>query len=1214
MNKLDLTTAIPLDKTCLIEASAGTGKTFSIANIFLHAVLSEIPVAQILVVTFTEAATKELRGRIRENMTNALACLKHENDDAGLNSILNERFVSLDDSKKHHLLETALLNIDQAAIFTVHSFCQRMLTENAFESKIVYGAELLTDPDELIQELAENFWREHLVNIPASEAELYVNLKFDNILNLTKELVRYHDVEVVNNVAGEFEDVPDEDEQLTAAYQQIIAETKLWSKQFINGDLKAEIVALFEAVSDSCKGIYAKDITPEIDKLISALAGGKTTNVKKFTQASVANALKATAVKQGIQPPQHELFNFCSRYLDIVSQQNALEKSRNAALATNQHCVELVILNRLNDYIKARYQAIKAARNVLTFDDLLVRLYEILKSADGSALTNLIRKKFRLALVDEFQDTDNIQYKIFRQLFGNKKTQHGFFMIGDPKQSIYKFRSADIFCYLAAKQDVDITFTLATNYRSEANMVAAVNELFMLKGAADTFAFPPVDGQEGIIYQPIESGARKAVLIDAAGNNAALQFWLVKGFNARFAERNIAFNVADEIIRLMEDSTAGKAYFAHATQTPLRLEDMAILVNTNKQATMMKDILAKRKIAAVIQNSVKIFDSWEARELQLWLKAVMMPIEKNIRPLFVTNLLHYPVDEINQLNDQAIMQLTEELTLLNRLWQKNGFFSLLLRFISKYKTKEKVLAKINGERIITNYLHLAELLHKHEIKAGRGIEKTLSYLEHQLAESGSDDEFVQRLESDRNAVKIMTIHKSKGLEFPIVFCPFLWNNAITKGEGKQQIFLFNTAVDNHYIQQLDFGGDKDTRTANYLLARREVLAEHIRLIYVAVTRAANRCYLPIGEVKNSAMSVLAYLFTSNSVEHIVTNAPKSAASKRLPEILTNIVDTLKEFSESSEHVSLENKTASLSSALLPQVTAHEPVELTARQFDDRYLYQWGVGSFSNLIAGQSYTGEQIELGSGIFSLPKGKNFGIAVHKVFQNYFSYGKDEFYLHSERYIEHPLKVEDYFRSPKPATRKEHFELARAMIANVLELPITKGGTTLKLGDIAVTDARPEFQFFYRINKISAKLLQAIFVQHGINEIKQFAEELGSLTFSLGRGYMKGDIDLLFRDNGKYYLLDWKTNYLGPRAEDYNAEQLRSNMAEHYYILQAHIYSLAVHLFLKQQLQNYSYAKDFGGFFYIYTRGMDRNGNGVYFNKPSQALIEAMANIIVN
>ncbi len=1189
MKKLELDKQIPLDKTCLIEASAGTGKTFSIANIFLQAILSGIDVDKILVVTFTEAATKELRSRIRENLSNALQIIEDKKEDKTISDIF-ALFANVENKK--NLLDEAILNIDQAAIFTMHSFCQRMLTENAFESKIAYGAELITDQTEIITEIVEDYWRENFVNITAEEKELYGNIKFEELLDLGKQIIKFHNVEIVNDKIELEENI--DKSKLYETFKQATN----WIEKLNDSSFEKEIKGLFTE-EKHLKAPFVKNLDATYSQTKSSIMTlTHSTGLKNFSSDAMSGCYKKSGEKLGLETPSHQLFEYCNDLIEALANKEILSKIN-----------VIEIYKSLNDYLKVNFKKIKDNRNILTFDDLIIRLYESLKNeGNNGALTRLIRNKFKLALVDEFQDTDNIQYEIFNHLFGGKDNKHGFFMIGDPKQSIYKFRNADIFSYLGAKKNSDEQFTLDTNYRSEKKMVNAINSFFEQKGKEEAFAFPAKEGKEGISFVNVKSGAKKAELIIEDESDYHLNCWLVSGYNSTFIERNIAANIADEIMKLMRLSQNGKAYFDDKNKTSLEMGDFAVLVNSHKQAAMLKKIFSSCKIPAVIQNSAKIFESWESREIELWIKAIIQPTEKNLRPLFITSLFAKNMTEINKISDSELFQLTDDFMQLNKQWKKQGFFVAFSAFMTQFNIREKVLKNRNGERILSNYIHIAELLHKNEMKEGLNIERTLVYLQNQMNESDQDDEYTQRLESDSNAVKIMTIHKSKGLEFPVVFCPFLWNNNISKGEIKQKIFLFNDEEKNEYgkikyIQKLDFGADDNIKKANRLLARKETLAENIRLAYVALTRARNRCYLSIGNEQATAKSILMYLFSKKSVDEIV----ELSVGKKNFEIYLN--EIFKGFEEltTEENISFTNK------PILFNLEKYTPKNkeidaFLAKEFIKKKSVNWSVGSFSGLTANAEHKFTPVKLGQGAFGLPKGNIFGLAIHEIFENYFTVGKDEFNKNLKRYFERPLNSINYFRVENEVEKQERFNIAKQMIDDVLNANIATAASAIYLKDIEPKDAKAELDFFYKINKIDAQILKNIFADYADIDLKDFSEQLGRLKFSLRTGYMTGQIDMVFRKDNKYFVLDWKTNHLGSNYEGYSPDKLLISMKDSYYVLQYHIYSLAVHLYLKSQLKSYDYDKDFGGAFYIYTRGVDNKGQGVYFDKPKRELIETL------
>ncbi len=1202
MEALNLNEIINLEGISLVEASAGTGKTFSITKLVLQAVLvKEISIEKILVVTFTEAATKELRSRIRAEFHDFE---KYVSDDDPSKERIEEYEIIIENAEpkndKPKLLKNvqlALLNIDQAPIFTIHGFCQRMLNENTFESKINFGAELLTDTNELVKEIAENFWRKNLVNITEEEQELFSDIKFDKIHNLTGNFIGYNNVELVN------------------ASEKSLDEIKEKLKSLDIEKLKKEMLEFFKEYSNNLNRKYS---TENYEATVNKLT---LKNIRNFSYDEVERNVKTKNKKKVIDLPHANFFDEIDELKDLIFAPAAIYK-------------------RLYDYTKEEIERIKEERNILTFDDLIQKLRNVIadesKTPDEQPLTELIRAKYHLAFVDEFQDTDKTQYKIFKHIFG-ESDGHGLFLIGDPKQSIYKFRGADIYSYLQAKADAKAEYTLQNNYRSEKGMIEAVNSLFRFKDKLideeieklpeesaeikgeilektknNIFACPTEHTKAKIDFVPAKfpDGSNKETLknIEPSEN---LQLWTVNGYNANFIERNICQNIAAEIINLMKKDES--PYFDGEEKKQLSFKDFAILVNTHKQATEIKRALSKSNIPAVIQNTAKIYESRQAEEIKLWLKAILKPTERNIRSLFVTDLLLKSAEELEEISNKEIFDLAEQFILLSQGVNNYGIYAAFTSFVNKYGVMEHALKKQDGERIVTNYFHIINLLHQNELKAGRNVEKALNFLEFEMQSGEVNDEKQEQLESDKKAVKIMTIHKAKGLEFPIVFCPFIWNNAITKYESYQKTLLFNEFKDGKNVQKLDLGARKNILEENKKLNRKDVLAEHVRLLYVALTRAKSRCYLIFGNNNKLAQSVFAYMFTTKS-KKFVDELSGGGVSVRLKELHQEINNNIKTFKEKdSPLIHFEEKSRIENPATFTindDEETKEKLVLSCKKAGN-LSQKWGVGSFTSLVSSVPYENDNPKTGEGIFELPGGKFFGTAIHKICENYFNEGEKIFTnkILRKTMFENVLKVEPYFRNNDPAVSEKRFDTVKQMIDNNLNSGIKVNDCEIKLRDISPCDARPEFSFYYKVNKISPKLLKALFVNFiAEQKLSYFKTQLEKLDFSLKKGYLTGEIDLLFRKNNKYFVLDWKTNNLGDSITDYAPDNIENNMAKHLYLLQAHIYTLATHLFLKQTLENYNYDKDFGGFIYVYTRGVDKNGNGMYFNKPRFEFIEKL------
>ena len=1200
---LNVDEKIHLNINALVEASAGTGKTYSITKLVLQAVFfNKIKIEEILVVTFTEAATKELRSRIRNELRSfekyvSSGDVKKENE--LYNKIIEEYNNNTKELSKD--IKRTLLDIDQSAIFTIHSFCQRMLTENAFESKIAFGAELLTDTAELVLEIAENYWRKNMVEVTKGEQELFSGIKFEIIHKLTRNFIRYNEVELVNGSEYSLEEL----KEILSGYN-------------IEG-LKKEMLDFYKEYSDILKSPFG---TKYYENTVNKLT---LKNIEKFSYDKVAGKLTKKAVDNNFELPRAELFD-------------KVDKLEQLASATS------VIYEKLFNYTKEELERIKEERHILTFDDLIHKLEKVISDEAGTPanrpLTELIRAKYKIAFVDEFQDTDKIQYKIFKHIFGDSD-KHGLFMIGDPKQSIYKFRGADIYSYLQAKNDSEIQYTLQNNFRSEKGMISAVNSLFQFKdklidkkikklsesGTIDEEKQYLLEIKDNIFACPTEEGAAKidfppAKFMDSSNKRILkncdlgknLQLWDVNGYSNKFIEKNICQNIADEIIKLMTKEP--KPYFENTAgeHKPISFGDFAVLVNTNKQASQMKREFSKSNIPAVIHSSAKIFDSRQAHEIKIWLTAIIKPTEKNIRSLFVTDLLYKNAEEIKEISDIKILELAEQFKLLNQGINEHGIYAAFMHFINIYNVMEFVLKKHDGERVITNYFHIADLLHQNELKSGKNMEKTLAFLELEMQVGDEKDEKQEQLESDKHAVKIMTIHKSKGLQFPIVFCPFIWNTAITKGEKNQQTLLFNEFEEGKNIQKLDLRAYKNTFNENQKKARIDTLAEYVRLLYVALTRAENRSYLIYNRSDAIAKSVFAYIFTSEPKE-FVNGLSGGGVHNCLTALKEEIEVNAKYFVENNKNlISFCEKNHIPKPKVYEKQTSNispgEPQEFSYKE--SRALTQeWKVGSFSSLILNVPYESDNSKTGKGIFELPGGKVFGTAVHKIFENRFKKGPEIFTNNNlkKTMFEDVLKVESYFRNDDSDISKKRFETAEKMFQSTLNANIKTESEEFKLENIALRDTKPEFSFYYKVNKISPKLLKEIFKDFIVDDkLREFETKLKKLDFSMKKGYLTGEIDLLFRKNNKYFVLDWKTNNLGAEIDNYTPLEIKRNMCKHLYLLQAHIYTLATHLFLKQSLKGYDYDEHFGGFIYIYTRGVGETDNGIYYYKPSCELIEKL------
>jgi len=446
----------PLEGTNLIEASAGTGKTYAITGLFLRLILERnLAVDEILVVTFTVPGTEELRDRIRSKLREAIEAFSGVRiEDAFLNDLVKRH---KDSETARGALREALRAFDQAAIFTIHGFCRRMLHENAFESASLFDTELVTDQKNLKREIVDDFWRRHFYNASPLFVNYAIHNKFspDSLLALLANRHAQPYLKIIPQV-----EIPDSALEEKAFPEHFDKVRKGW--QSARGEVK-DILTTGEGLS---RVKYSKAKIPVwIQGMDDAMASGGNNPVlfqgfEKFTSSELKRA-----VKKNHNPPAHPFFDLCEK---LREKQEELERVFDHRLLG----LKVEIFHYVHDELTMR----KAERNMQFFDDLLLKLHRALEEKGGEALAGAMRMKFRAALIDEFQDTDPIQYAIFKKVFGTEKSI--LFLIGDPKQAIYSFRGADIFAYMDAAGDVSSRYTLGENWRSEPDLIAAINAMF----------------------------------------------------------------------------------------------------------------------------------------------------------------------------------------------------------------------------------------------------------------------------------------------------------------------------------------------------------------------------------------------------------------------------------------------------------------------------------------------------------------------------------------------------------------------------------------------------------------------------------------------------------------------------------------------------------------------------------------------------------------
>jgi exodeoxyribonuclease V beta subunit len=1185
----------PLSGSNLIEAAAGTGKTYSIEGLCLRLVLErQIPIEQILVVTFTQAATAELRERIYRRLTVARdeACGRPGPSGPGMipDGLAPERAALL--------LRRALMDFDQAPIYTIHGFCQRVLHEHAFETGNTFDVELAPDQTGLIQEIADDFWRRNVSEAPAEFiafaleklrgperfAGLLARLKTPSIRIVPRE--KDGRLEALPGYRETIDGLRRDWPSARAAVCACLGDPALDGRAY--GVLKPAGPGTASTRRESTVAALAAAMDTFLNAAAPAFPPFE--GLEKFS----ADFLEAKT-RKGRTTPRHPFFESC-RGLRAAA----------AALEEEMHrCLRQLKVAAV-DFARGELPRRKSERNTQGFDDLLLQVARALEAEQGGALAEAVRRKYRAVLVDEFQDTDDLQYVIFSRIFEGE--ERILFLIGDPKQAIYGFRGADIFSYLKAAREASNTYTLGVNRRAVPGLVTAVNAIF--SHSPRPFLFPE------IAFRPA-TAARG----DSKARSAPFVVWHLDSRRLRQDGKPVTKPEAEALIAR---AVAGEIQRLTAAQTPAG--DIAVLVRTNRQARICKRQLDRAGVPAVVCSAGNLFDSAEAEEMERLLSAVAAPGDATrLKAALATDAMGFSALELASAEaesgrfDAQFNRFRDYF----RIWREEGFMPMFGRLLAEAQVRPRLLSFPDGERRLTNLLHLGEVLHQSAVALGLGASELLKWLVDQRhPDRPRLEEHQLRLESDEAAVKIVTIHKSKGLEYPVVFCPFAWSGSLVRGDEH----LFHDPAAELRLT-LDVGGGASSRH----LAEDEALSENLRLLYVALTRARERCYLVWGRINQADTSALAYLLHFAPGEPAAGTAGRGVV-ERLPGALASMDDeairaALERLASRSEGAVAIRPLPEPAAPAAPPPAGSRP-RLYGRLFAGAIDRSWKTASYSMLTGAAAGAAEadgrdamdirpagagpgpehpKPDPGKGLAGFPRGSGAGVFFHALLErvDFSRVGGPE----TGALIERTLAEFGYGGEWRAAIARMLVEVAGAAF-----LPAAPGFCLAELGE---GERLNEMEFHYPLRRLEPGTLARVFSESGGGGGRSgFRDRIERLSFAPAQGHMRGFIDMVFRHGSRWYLLDWKSNHLGDDTDDYGADRLEKVMLEDLYILQYHIYALALHLYLRLRQPGYRYEEHFGGAAYVFIRGIDGlrgPGHGVFFDRPGLRLIDSLGETLI-
>ena len=1178
---------LPLNQISLIEASAGTGKTYTIGSLYLRLLLKAgennfsrpLNVEEILVVTFTEMATEELKKKIRERITDAIDKLTAFAETQDKSAFKNDEFLTalcqdLDIFEAIHHLKLAEQNMDLAAIYTIHGFCRRMLMQYAFHSGIHFNLELIKDQSDLLVRFANEFWREHFYPLPFEMADFIANElgSPDYVLSLLEsDLGKNLIVDLENQQALSISITEFLHQYLGEYFKDIKALKRFWLEsagkisELITEELNKDY-AKGEPKSLSRRSYNTSRLAKWIDQ-VNAWANDprdyvlNETLMSYFTQSALGEK-----GEEGASP--------------FIAPILAELEERTSALMSPD-LLRRVILYHYRQGLQQKLLDYKLNHQEKSFDDLLRLFCEALQGPQGNELAEMIRFQYPFAMIDEFQDTDSQQYAIFSKIYrDNLEKNTGFIMIGDPKQAIYRFRGADIFTYLKASDEAQSRFELTKNYRSEKHLVDGVNALF---------DFP----QSPFIYQNI-----KFTAVDSRDDHLrfylngkaepAYRFYLTESDKVNKTE--MAKICAISIQHWLKSAAENQAVFQNEdTCKTLQAANIAVLVKNRYEAADVIQELQKLDIASVyLSDQSSVFDSHVAVELLRILKACLNVAERPILNAIATALFGLNAADIHQIqqNEADWQRWADSFAQYQQTWQRQGILVMLHQILLEQGISERLLSQATGERDLTDFLHLAEILQQaatlHESEAA-----LLSWFEKQIQGEGRQEAQI-RLESERQLVKIVTIHKSKGLEYDLVWLPFLAVPSKIPTAGDINVYYSKERDETLW--------DMENRNLNALYE--ETFAEELRLLYVALTRAKYQMAFALPAQFDKKWNALHYVLSQGEIgKEIALSAPKDT------EIL------LQAFKEKmQDNVEICTKPNIKALPALSINTKND--DLKAAEFTGNIEQDWRITSFTSIEQGHTESAgkkhvvfddtkdydsqNSIEIStallneneSNILDLPRGKQVGTALHRHFENcYFS---DLANTEEIDKLRQSLHLDETFTEP-----------LQNWLQQISHTPLSNE-IGIALADLANKDCIKEMPFYLAIRKH--------FDVEAFNRALKAHHHLPSepLQFEQIQGMVRGSIDLVFRHNGKYYLVDYKSNFLGSTLSSYNQEALKKEMLHSHYDWQYLIYTLALHRYLQSIVPHYDYSRDFGGVFYLFLRGMDGEPqSGVFYDRPSVELI---------
>mgnify|MGYP000505813696 FL=1 len=1189
-----------------IEASAGTGKTFTLSSLMVRIFLGAYLPNQVIATTFTRKAAAELKNRIRlrlletlryfegcQSLTEAEIQAKMTSEtDPLLQKVLQEYATRVDYARER--LKLVIDQLDELFVGTLDSFSQKLLREFSFESGKIERADITDDAKSYTQQLIHDVLREWiqlqpqnvvdylLLNQKLKSQEAYIPV-VENTLNFAS--AQFQEVKPPELDLTQFEQLVDDFIQLDLSLIQTLSEYyqpegqyhavigKKWRTDgLMQRTLCQDLPAFIQALAE--QGSYAL-FAPHFEKTLKNLTDLATKKVLNKCAEDVLNQFDQHVVLQSLR-------RFCK----------ALSK-----LSVDLDLLDAYLKFYLSREVKKRLPQVLQQKSETTFAQQIRTLSEALQGEQGLRFAKFVQTHYPLILVDEFQDTNQDQDDILARVWRDAKrySQSCMIMVGDPKQAIYGFRGGDMLTYNKARADVlskqGQQYSLRYNHRSVKVLVEAVDALFQRQ----------MDFGEEVIYSPVAAGVRPhPALVDAHGENHQPLRWLLLN-----DKKDEPIQVAWKIRDLLNQGIEETLYLAEQSSPRYLIEnDIAILSKNHDGLDKAQYELERLGIRVNRPSKRSVFDHQVAKDVGALLSAIMHPYdEAKIKRALLSRLLGFNLQQLMQLEAQAdgLSQFIYDFDCIREMWLQKGFLTAWQYALNLFHVWKNVVAtqSRDNERSVVNLRHLTELLSQHS-EQYQGAQKLYHWYLKQLQSPAEREWELERKLSNEAGIQLMTIHQSKGLEFKIVFLlgadkDFREMNKTLNFSTVEHVHPVTGQVELQRVVAVNDKNLLDQHAIDQHNAR--AVAEQHRLWYVALTRASHRVYAMLQDQEGKSGNGLAFwrgqafVHPASANEALLHEKPIQLQIKQQQQLLP-----LQALEFPRQRFYPRSKTSF--SALAQHLTRKQVMDVFAVQTEK-----------------MSSAADEIHLTDAIVTaaiqplswikrqFPMGTVAGTFLHEIFEHIDFKDQQDWALEIRRRFKNDypsLWAElsaKYVQEFQQADEEQLIAWMSEWLQQVLATPLHQ---TFKLDQLTEHEHLAEFPFYLSLSDhvLAIQRIHQLYAEYGI--------EMLDFNSANAARYLTGSIDLVYFDGQRYHIADYKSNFLGTDQIHYCATAIQQSMSQASYWLQAGLYLVALHRYLAVQMQDYDIEQHLGGASYLYLRGMNGQAEqGCYHWKPDAEFV---------